>query len=184
MEVKFTDSAGSKRVGIIVACKRCKKEYPTRIDQPKDYCSLECGRTSRRNGELIQCRFCKKDCYKPKARLENSKHKVYFCSRKCKDIGQRIENGITEIWPTHFSTSNFEEVKRFAQKDGKCQDCNESRLYMLCIHHIDSDRTNNIKENLEILCYNCHAKRHMEKKDGNWVVNWHSLTPRENLKDL
>ena len=51
----------------------------------------------------------------------------------------------------------------FSKYDNKCQECNWSEINIytnlipLQIHHIDGDCTNNIEENLELLCPNCHA---------------------------
>lgn len=185
--VRYVDSWGQKRLGFKKNCKICNKEFVAKKNSGRIYCSKQCFCKNRTlsNTTLIKCSFCGKEKLKTNSKIANGKHKIYFCSRKCKDTGQRIENGIKGIWPSHYSEhNNFQETKRFAQKDGKCEDCGLCKLYLICIHHKDGDRTNNNKENLEILCYNCHAKRHMELKDGVWVVNWHSLTPRELLKDL
>ncbi len=43
----------------------------------------------------------------------------------------------------------------------KCEDCDrvtwKNKDIPLEIHHIDGDRTNNVYENLQLLCPNCHA---------------------------
>jgi len=43
----------------------------------------------------------------------------------------------------------------------KCQNCDLTRWLdediILEVHHIDGDRTNNTKDNLQLLCPNCHA---------------------------
>jgi hypothetical protein len=40
----------------------------------------------------------------------------------------------------------------------KCQKCNSEEK--ISIHHIDADKTNNVLENLVILCNSCHIKLH------------------------
>lgn len=48
-----------------------------------------------------------------------------------------------------------------AERGHKCEKCNESKWMRhkipLEVHHIDGDRTNNEKTNLNLLCPNCHA---------------------------
>lgn len=50
---------------------------------------------------------------------------------------------------------------------------------------IDSNKNNNKKENLEVVCGNCHIKRHL-KIDKLGKLSYHplSLTDRNSLKDL
>jgi len=71
--------------------------------------------------------------------------------------------------------------------NGKCAGCGIDRFYLLQIHHIDGNNGNNDAENLEIVCANCHIKRHLKKrkKDGRFVYHPKgSLTPRHLLPSL
>lgn len=66
-----------------------------------------------------------------------------------------------------------------------CIDCKEKRPYLLQVHHIDWNHNNNKDENLEVVCANCHVKRHLWNK--NWVlIYWpkYYLTDRHLLKIL
>ena len=48
--------------------------------------------------------------------------------------------------------------------------CNKCGIDVpLCIHHKDGNRKNNNPENLEVLCYNCHALIHGLGKLGRSV---------------
>lgn len=50
---------------------------------------------------------------------------------------------------------------------------------------MDGDRSNNKRENLEIVCANCHLIRHLKKsQDGNWVRDYKRLTPREKIAEI
>ena len=49
---------------------------------------------------------------------------------------------------------------------GRCEVCGFSDTRVLNLHHIDRDRSNNVRENLKLLCWNCHAIDHHEAKDG------------------
>lgn len=45
-----------------------------------------------------------------------------------------------------------------------CGVCGISDMDVLCVHHIDMVRTNNLISNLVVLCYNCHSIVHKEIK--------------------
>jgi len=49
--------------------------------------------------------------------------------------------------------------------DHSCFICNSTRFVV--VHHIDGDRTNNILENLVMICRSCHAKVHKLEKNVN-----------------
>ena len=49
---------------------------------------------------------------------------------------------------------------------GKCEECGFSDKRILTLHHVDRDRSNNVRENVKLLCWNCHATDHFEAKDG------------------
>ena len=107
------------------------------------------------------CKYCGKDISKGK-----------FCSRDC--LNKFNEEEKIKRW---LSGENFvrgengsrpeapDFIRRylFREYDCKCQKCgwgetNESTgLIPLTIHHIDGDCTNNLRENLELLCPNCHS---------------------------
>ena len=50
----------------------------------------------------------------------------------------------------------------------KCECCGFLDKRILIVHHIDRDTTNNTKDNLELLCPNCHALEHYLSRDGTW----------------
>jgi hypothetical protein len=123
---------------------------------------------------LVSCSFCSKVFGKAKSRLK-SKHGVYFCSRICKDKGQSIEGGVTAIQPDHYGNG----IHNYRSKVDltMCVGCGESRNFLLVAHHIDGDRKNNLRENLECVCQNCHALRHLKCVDGVWIYCSKVLTP-------
>ena len=52
-----------------------------------------------------------------------------------------------------------------------CIDCSNKTEYILTVHHKDGIRQNNKKENLEVVCSNCHIKRHLYKNEnGNGII--------------
>jgi ribosomal protein L13E len=40
------------------------------------------------------------------------------------------------------------------------KDLKDASRFEWCVHHIDHDRTNNVRENLEMLCKRCHQLEH------------------------
>lgn len=182
-EIKFTDKAGKKRKGFLSNCKVCKKEFISRKDQPQTVCSVECRAKSKENRVLITCAFCKKEVSKAASKLTASKSGIHFCSRSCKDTAQRMENRMTAIWPSSYKGGNHIDYRKLIEID-KCCDCQEKRKYLLVVHHIDGDRSNNERGNLEVVCGNCHTKRHLRNINGEWIYDGKSLTPRELLASL
>jgi len=119
------------------------------------------------------CANCAKEFYRSKTKREISKSGLHFCSRLCKDHGQRIENGNKAMWPDHFDTGTgrysyrSRAMRNFAHI---CMACGYNKQpEILEVHHKDHDRTNNTVENLEVLCPNCHSEHHFWSKTGKWT---------------
>ena len=56
---------------------------------------------------------------------------------------------------------NIKHRKKLIQSKGnKCKQCLCDDIDVLEIHHKDRDRSNNVDENLEVLCANCHTIEH------------------------
>lgn len=124
-------------------CPLCKKENALKVDKVKLHCDL-----------------CDTEFFRYEKHLNNSKSGYVFCSRKCKDEAQRIENGFLDMLPNHYT--NYRKKYRttaFDNYEHKCAVCgwNEDER-ILEVHHIDGNRSNNTKENLIILCPICHTK--------------------------
>lgn len=144
------------------------------------YCSKKCTsegirkklleRGARLNIPNVECSYCKKMFYKNKSKKENSKKNLHFCCREHKDLAQRIEFNLKELQPSHYGTGNsyYREIA-FRSKEQKCERCGYSKHpEILEVHHKDRNRENNIIENLEVVCPNCHMEEHFLNKDGKW----------------
>lgn len=117
-----------------------------------------------KNRVEIVCAYCGKSFIRSKSHLENSKSGLYFCCREHKDLAQRIESNITEIWPEHYQSINNSTISTYRKKalmyyPHQCTICgwNEDED-ILEVHHIDENREHNELKNLIILCPICHRK--------------------------
>lgn len=178
MDIEFIDKSGRKRIGVLVECQTCQKQFATRKDQPAKYCSLVCSADARKNGEMCVCGFCKKVFYKTISSKCKSRSGFFFCSRGCKDAAQRI-GGIKEIMPPHYGTGKNSEAYRklykrlFAVEKLVCDRCGYSEFECgIDIHHKDKNHLNNSKRNLVPLCSPCHRALHL----GLWNINNGGIT--------
>lgn len=107
------------------------------------------------------CAQCNKEFYRNASKRKNSKSGLQFCSRKCKDIAQRI-GGIEAIHPDHYNTGALNyRAQALRHYSNKCNRCGYSKcLTIIEVHHKNRDRSNNQLENLELLCRNCHGEEH------------------------
>lgn len=188
------DSQGKRRTYLEIECTGCgtsfhrlKKDVnrSRRNGVLYDYCSVKCRSISTGKYTTVVCAFCGKETEKAVSKLANSKHGIYFCNRECKDKGQRVENGITEIHPPHYHDgANYYSKLARNTHGNRCADCGNSFEPFLSVHHIDGNRENFSLDNLEVLCYNHHILRHLRLTEQGWVLDWKVLTPRESLTHL
>jgi 5-methylcytosine-specific restriction endonuclease McrA len=98
-----------------------------------------------------------------------------------------MEGNCSLIRPSHYGNGKTRYVAHKMLRESKrpnCCSCGESEKYLLVVHHIDGDSSNNDKSNLEIVCSNCHIKRHLKKTENGWIYDSKSLTPRDELEGL
>lgn len=51
----------------------------------------------------------------------------------------------------------------YSETDDSCALCGARGSDNLTIHHIDCDRTNDVYDNMIVLCYNCHTRHHQNR---------------------
>lgn len=110
----------------------------------------------------VVCEYCGKEFIGVPVR--NSK----YCSQKC--MGKAKEKATIQRWKENpetgtscFTCSSAVRKYMLRKANFKCERCGwgEENPYThkvpLQIHHIDGNSLNNIEDNLQVLCPNCHA---------------------------
>lgn len=161
-----------RRKNKIDSCIRCGKEFSHYSYDNQQYCSKECYYT--KDKVECECLTCGKKTLKPKSIVDRNEDN--YCSRECYNLRRK-----EDLKRLKRHTKYYDELL----EKSKCA-CGVEETYLLQIHHKDGNNTNNDESNLEVVCANCHVKRHLKKrnKDGKWVYHPLSLTDRSLLKDL
>ena len=127
----------------------------------------------RNNGNA----FCSQICYGLHCRKEKpcivcgnpilaGAHKK-TCGRSC---ANRHRSGIKyKINSSRDNVKNQRALKlRLLNVRRKsCERCNYNKIEILQVHHKNKNRQNNLLENLELLCPNCHAEKHY--LENSWL---------------
>lgn len=134
-------------------CEYCNKEFTG--EKTQKYCSRKCAQKARRTGREVTCDYCGKKIYRKGYRLNKSKHKIYFCSKKCQDLSQSDYSDGSNCYgqelnkPRSICQAHYPTIQ--------CSHCGyDERSALVEVHHIDSNRKNNSPENLIWLCSMCH----------------------------
>jgi 5-methylcytosine-specific restriction endonuclease McrA len=167
------DSYGQKRSFVDFKCDSCKKPHckEKRFLNEKNYCSVACFNSFRyKDVEKFsaKCCICNVNILRNLSAKKRSKSGLFFCSKKCKDEGQKLKNNIQDIWPSHYGSGDGSRSYRkiaLSFYENKCVKCGYTKVpEILQVHHIDHNRSNNNLNNLQILCPNCHSIEHLCKK--------------------
>lgn len=135
------------------ACLRCSKPIyrrPPEIASGRVYCSLACYGASCR--KEFRCPNC------GKALLAGDNKAS--CSRACANALRKGIHYRTGRKKDRVSTIRLLKGRLVELRGAKCQRCPYAKLAILIVHHVDRNPENNILENLELLCPNCHAEEH------------------------
>lgn len=149
-----------------VSCSYCGKSYKRTLQKfnsrnklgGKMYCSQECQSKGQCSGGYVPCAYCGKVVYKTISKLMSSKSRDTFCSRSCSaSAHNKLRFG--ESHPNFTTGAGSYRTRALKVGYNKCSTCgwNEDPR-ILEVHHIDENRSNNLIENLIILCPNCHRK--------------------------
>ena len=150
-------------------CLTCNNEFLHYSWDTQKYCSKNC--SNNKDKLEVLCAVCNTSILKSKS-LVNRNDKNY-CSREC----YNFRNGL------HKKLKRGTAFYKQLLETTACK-CGEKTLYLLQIHHVDGNNKNNENNNLEVVCANCHVKRHLKQnKKGVWIYHPKSLTDRK-LLDL
>ena len=153
-----------------VFCQCCGTEItgPDRLQ--KKFCSHSCAATYNNKGRVRKLSHTCLNCGK------ELKNKGKFCSQECqneykyKEFVKDWKNGATNGVDNGGYVKNH--LRRYLlEKNNECCEkcgCNLKNPYtgrsILQVHHKDGDCYNNVEDNLELLCPNCH---HMTENFGS-----------------
>jgi hypothetical protein len=169
-------------------CGICESTFWVPKYRTNKYCSKACsGRAQTALHTItLECDNCGISCIKKLGNLRNSKSGKYFCTRKCKDYAQSLDGTCPAIRPSHYGNgkSSYRSRTSVQRRLSGCVGCGEMRLFMLDVHHMDKNRRNNMRSNLEIVCANCHRKRHLKYLEGEWIYDNRVITPRDVITSL
>jgi hypothetical protein len=92
-----------------------------------------------------------------------------FVLKKQKELEKYFKSKFpTPVLKPENAASKY-RVTALSVKQKKCEKCGYDKYpEILVVHHKDRDRKNGAKENLELLCPNCHEEEHLLSNDGRF----------------
>lgn len=144
-------------------CKICSKTYFTSKWKATDskYCSIPCKVEGRKVAGTRE--FPCAACGKPVRRRPKEFRRTITCSIACREQAKILEFPRT---PHVLSVRKW--FSRF-NRMSECEKCGYKEIVgILILHHRDRNRKNNTRENLAVLCPNCHAAEHLEENKKGW----------------
>lgn len=143
--------------------------------EAKFYCNRSCAGHGPKL--TFKCGTCGEEIKRTPSQLSKSKSGIFYCNKSC---AAKSNNPIGKLLgKKHPNYVDGYSSYREANLKNRCEECGEDRAYLLVVHHKNGDRRSNNPENLETLCRNCHACRHLVVKNGKIVIRWKSLTSEE-----
>jgi hypothetical protein len=154
-----------------MACMNCGKSFTIeyKFRKQRKFCSIACGIRYRAPRITLTCAQCGNSFDRAPSDTKRSKSKLHFCSRSCKTQAQRI-GGIKEIQPEHYGTGlSYYRSMAIRAYGAQCRDCGYNQdTRMLDVDHINSNRSNNQLDNLQVLCIWCHALKTRDVDKHSW----------------
>jgi len=131
-------------------CKTCggtfQHNHAGRWMKHKDFCSQSC----RLN---IHCELCGIPIY---GRNRINGRPIRFCSRECAGLHGSLHR-VQKKYKILGYLATLQRLGIIA-----CEECRQTDILTLNVHHKDHNRSNNIMSNLQTLCASCHVKKHRQ----------------------
>lgn len=151
---------------MIKSCQICSAEFKVKPSQVRygygKFCSKKCKTESQKRRVQIKCFACGTEKV-IKHSDANKAEEHNFCSRKCA-IGWKNKNASGENhpnWTDGAATYRKRALEHYGKKcsNTSCKLANILNIpeKLLDVDHIDSNRSNNDLQNLQVLCVLCHA---------------------------
>ncbi len=148
-----------------VKCQLCNHKFYAKPSWLKrgvgKYCSRKCKHNAQKTGKTVNCFICGKKVYKRKKALLHSKSGKFFCNKSCQTVwrNQEFRGSKHGNWKggEHIK---YREILLKRKIKPICKLCKCNDLRILCAHHLDKNKRNNVIENLIWVCHNCHYLIH------------------------
>ena len=160
-----------ERLKEVVDCLNCNESFESLISENRKFCCHSCSATylnskrPKKIYKIFECRNCKKQKPIP----EYLKNKI-FCSKKChreeeynSNISRWKSGELLGYTGKTKSLTNWLRKYLLEKYNNSCVKCGWNELHpvdnkpLVEINHIDGNAENNLEDNLEILCPNCHS---------------------------
>lgn len=164
----YTACRTKSRKGGHVECETCKRVF---------FVTAARVRQTARNGSSI--RFCSMKCYTK----TGDKNPFWGQKHKAETVAKFLTNPNRYIFPTGRNNPNYKRWERSPARRSNpnamraslrfqiecCEICGWNiECGVLQIHHRDRNREHNERNNVQLLCPNCHEVEHLRAKDGRW----------------
>ena len=117
-------------------------------------------------------RFCRIECARSYASSHNNPEVRKVGLDKARRVWNQMKRDKSRSKPCEKMTRGTRRLVIIEEQMGKCAACETSewcgKPLSLELDHIDGNSTNNIRENLRMLCPNCHSQTPTFRWKGAW----------------
>jgi hypothetical protein len=136
-------------------CKKLEIKLPKRANFINGFNSNNKGK-----GKVVECKYCKSE-------MRNRYHKQKYCSQEC-DVQDKIKKKYQHYLDNQKDYCRDRDMKfvkkhLLKEQEYKCEICkmknewNEKEIVFV-LDHIDGDASNNMRNNLRLVCPNCDSQ--------------------------